>query len=78
MKSLFGGMFDFDGDGCMDNFERAAECMFLSDVFSEDKSEDRTELELSGLDPDELEFMDSDERRAVLEDAGLDPHEYDF
>ena len=40
--------------------------------------EERTELELSGLDPDELEFMDPDERREVLEDAGLDPDEYDF
>ena len=36
------------------------------------------ELELSGLDPDELEFMDVDERRKALEDAGLDPDEYDF
>ena len=43
-----------------------------------DDSEERTELELSGLDPDELEFMDPDERREVLEDAGLDPDEYDF
>ena len=33
---------------------------------------------LSGLDVDELEYMDADERREVLEDAGLDPDEYDF
>lgn len=35
-------------------------------------------MELSGLNPNELEFMDEDERREVLEDAGLDPDEYDF
>ena len=33
---------------------------------------------MSGLDPDELEFMDADERRAALENAGLDPDDYDF
>ena len=39
---------------------------------------DRTELEMSGLDPEELELMDPEERRETLEDAGLDPDEYDF
>ena len=38
----------------------------------------KSELELSGLDLDELEFMDADERRKTLQDAGLDPDEYDF
>ena len=33
---------------------------------------------MSGLDPEELEFMDSDERREALEEAGLDPDDYDF
>ena len=31
--------------------------------------EEKTELEMLGLDPDELELMDADERRAALEDA---------
>ena len=74
MNGLFGGLFDFDGDGKKNAFENAAEFSFLSDL----ESEERTELELSGLDPDELEYMDSDERRAALEDAGLNPDEYDF
>ena len=43
-----------------------------------DDSDVQTELELSGLDTDELEFMDADERREILEEAGLDPDEYDF
>ena len=42
------------------------------------EEEEKTELEMLGLDPDELEFMDADERRAALEDAGLDPDDYDF
>ena len=37
-----------------------------------------TELELAGIDPEELEYMDDEERREILEEAGLDPDEYDF
>ena len=35
------------------------------------------ELELAGLDIDDLADMDEDERREALEDAGLDPDDYD-
>ena len=37
----------------------------------------RLDLELAGLDSDDLEYMDEDERREVLEEAGLDPDDYD-
>ena len=43
----------------------------------EDDDELVDELEMAGLDLDELEYMDEDERREALEDAGLDPDEYD-
>lgn len=78
MLGLFGDMFDFNGDGEMDSFERAAEFAFLDEMMNDEEEEEETELELSGLDPDELEFMDPDERREALEDAGLDPDDYDF
>lgn len=35
------------------------------------------ELEMAGLDLDEIADMDADERREALEDAGLDPDDYD-
>lgn len=35
------------------------------------------ELDLYGLDRDELEMMDEDERRETLEEAGLNPDDYD-
>lgn len=35
------------------------------------------ELEMAGLDVDELADMDEDERREALEEAGLDPDDYD-
>lgn len=74
MAGIFGGLFDFNHDGKMDAFERAAEFAFLDEMMQEEK----TEFEMSGLDADELEFMDPDERREALEDAGLDPDDYDF
>ena len=48
-----------------------------SDSLEEDEDELADELEMAGLDIDELEYMDEDERREALEDAGLDPDDYD-
>ena len=42
----------------------------------EDEDELADELEMVGLDLDELADMDEDERREALEDAGLDPDDY--
>lgn len=39
---------------------------------------EKTELEMSGLNPVELEFMYPAKRREVLRAAGLNPDEYDF
>ena len=76
MNGFFGNMFDFNHDGKLDGFERTADFdMFAARMEDE---ESKTELEMSGLDPEELEFMDADERRAALEDAGLDTDYYDF
>ena len=89
MSGLLGDLFDFDGDGELDYFERAMELEFMTsmeeeeeeeeeEVREEEKDWDMTELEIAGLDPEELEFMDEYERREVLEDAGLDPDDFDF
>lgn len=43
-----------------------------------DQTTTKTELELSGLDPTELEFMDPEERKKLLIAFGLDPKKYDF
>ena len=48
-----------------------------SDSLEEDEDELADELEMAGLDIDELEYMDEDERREALEDAGLDPDDYE-
>lgn len=87
MKGLLNNMFDFNNDGKLGFVERAAKRQFISNMMEDDHKSSKadiyedselTELEMSGLDPEELEFMDWDERREVLEDAGLDPDDYDF
>ena len=80
MTGLFGGLFDLNGDGKLDVFEKAAEFAAFSSIMNQidEESDDETELEMAGLDPEELEFMDADGRREALEDAGLDPDDYDF
>lgn len=85
MAGFFGNMFDFNRDGNLDSFERAADFCAFNELMKADEStdyldddDDDYELELAGLDPEELEFMDEDERREVLEEAGLDPDDFDF
>ena len=48
-----------------------------SDSLEENEDELADELEMAGLDLDELADMDEDERRDALEDAGLDSDDYD-
>lgn len=79
MGGIFGNMFDMDRDGKMDAFERAMELNFLQSFEDETMSDDtKTELELAGIDPVDLEYMTEEERRKVLEEAGLDADDFDF
>ncbi len=87
MDRLFGhSAFDLNRDGKISG----AEWAFINDTFFEDNNgissqgrsfadeeDELDELEIAGLDRDELEFMDEDERRSALEDAGLDPDDFD-
>lgn len=60
-------------------FEAFGEMMKDDEEDDVDQDEElETELELAGLDAEELSWMDENERREALEDAGLDPDDYDF
>ena len=37
-NGIFGGLFDFNGDGKMDTFEKAAEFSFLMNILEEESS----------------------------------------
>lgn len=82
MAGFFGNMFDFNRDGNLDSFERVADFCAFNELMKKDTStdfsDDDYELELAGLDPEELEFMNEDERREVLKEAGLDPDDFEF
>ncbi len=74
----FGNLFDFNGDGELDTLEKATALATVTAIMdAEEECAQQEELELSGLDMDELEFMDEDERREALEEAGLDSDDYD-
>lgn len=84
-RGFFGNLFDMNRDGKLDSWERAMDMMAFEEMLAEEEQEnddlddeDDYELEMAGIDPEELEFMDEDERREILEAAGLDPDEYDF
>lgn len=78
MFGILDDLFDFNGNGKLDVMEQAMEVATIASIVDSNHDIVQTELELSGLDADELELMDADERREVMEDAGLDPDEYDF
>ena len=82
LDRVFGhSAFDFNNDGKID----AAEWAFIEEEVFSDKSDSSDEeeddfvdeIDMAGLDRDELEMMDEDERRDALEDAGLDPDDFD-
>lgn len=55
-KIMFGfdKMFDFNGNGQLDSWERAAQFQFMDEMSKND--ERREVLEDAGLDPDEFDF----------------------
>ena len=77
MAGIFGTAFDFNHDGHLDAFERAAEFGFL-EMMERETGGEHTELTDAGIDPEELEYMSEAERREILEGAGLNPDDYDF
>ena len=92
-KGLFGDMFDFNHDGNLDSFERAAEFgAFMQMIDDSEKAEINDSDSFSSVETDELsealfdigldrfdfELMDDDEKADALEEAGLDPDAFDF
>ena len=57
---IFGGMFDFNGDGKLDLFEAAAESQFLHDMMSEDEREEEFDSNFDDYDEDIKDEFDSD------------------
>lgn len=79
-KGFFGDLFDLDHDGELNAMERTLDFLAFDELTRDTEldDEDNDDLEISGLDYEELSMMDEDERIEALEDAGLDPDDYDF
>ena len=72
-KGLFSGLFDFNNDGKLDTFERAAEFGMFMQMMDSEKND---AFGSAGLNPDDLVDMGCFERREALEKAGLGPEEF--
>lgn len=69
-KGLFGGLLDFDHNGKMDSFEKAAEIVTFAHLVNE---LDKEKADTSGSAINEYLYEDqSDDIDAALSDAGLD------
>lgn len=69
-KGIFGGLFDFDHNGKMDSFEKAAELVTLAHLVNESNKE---KANTSGSASSQYSSEDhSDNVDDVLGDAGLD------
>ena len=93
-KGIFGGLFDFNGDGKLDSFEKAAEFSFFMEIMSEsnkttsnttdtfsdnfESSDLEDALDDAGIDMLDFELMDDDDRAEALSDAGYDIDDFDF
>lgn len=79
-------LFDFNRNGKTDGFELFVGMQMMANSCRDDFDTDGDifednelieELEMAGLDLDDLADMDEEERREALEDAGLDPDDFD-
>ena len=73
-NGLFGGIFDFNNDGKLDSFEKAAEFGMFMQMMDSEKNDTLTS---AGLNPNDLEDMGYFERREALEGAGLNPDDFE-
>lgn len=66
----------------LDSREQLLDFMAFEEISKEEEGDEDddeiADLDMVGLDCDELSMMDEDERREALEDAGLNPDDYDF
>lgn len=74
-KGFFGGLFDFNGDGKLDGFERAADHMAFMNMVSESEKE---ESKSSGTSFGSSDYDEEDELVNELEAAGLDLDELEY
>lgn len=77
-NGLFGGMFDFNGDGKMDSFEKAAEFGFFMQMMDDiEKSKQESTSGISG-GYGYSGFGGTTELEDALDDAGIDAFDFEL
>ena len=74
-KGFFGGLFDFNSDGKLDGFERAADHMAFMNMVSESEKE---ESKSSGTSFSSSGYDEEDELVNELEAAGLSVDDLEY
>lgn len=78
-NGLFGGLFDFNGDGNPDSFETAAEFSFFMEMVSEEDGEEENESESDFSDDCGFsDIEDTADLEDVLEEAGIDMLDFEL
>ena len=76
-EGLFGGMFDFNGDGKLDSFEKAAEFSFFMQMMEEAEKTNESKAESSDNSGYSNAGYSADLEDA-LDDAGIDPYDFEL
>ena len=77
-KGLFGGMFDFNNDGKMDSFERAAEFGFFMHMMDEAEKADKSRAVGSTNGCGYSGFGGTTGLEDALDDAGIDAFDFEL
>ena len=77
-KGLFGGMFDFNHDGKMDSFEKAAEFSFFMTMMNEAEKSGSASSGTSSSGYGYSGFGGSTELEDALDDAGIDSFDFEL
>ena len=78
MREVIGSVFDYKCDREQKGFGQVVGFLFRPEPEREEKTEEKTEFELSGLIAEELEVMSRNEWSVLMKRAGLNPDQYDF
>ncbi len=77
-KGLFGGMFDFNHDGKMNSFEKAAEFSFFMHMMDEAEKAEKSSTISSISSYEYSGFGGTTELEDALDDAGIDSFDFEL
>lgn len=77
-KGFFGGLFDFNGDGNLDSFEKAADFSAFMHMVSESEEPKESNATSSSITVNCSSISCSSELEDALDDAGIDIFDFEM